>query len=210
MKKKIYFFVISYFIFLGLSVVSCVDTCGGPYPDKYKVIGLDWNTYEATYSESNNSLDLSEILQNSVIYSKFSIVIYPIKEAYFSSLNNSNSISLISSAYACSPVPPETNDNLENIEIFANNDFNSTHLIGTNLADIFDVIIYDDENSIYYEKYDLETYLVTKPKVPTEMTLLLKVPPTETSDFIFTIKYYQNGKDIDYLEIETNTVEIKI
>ena len=117
---------------------------------------------------------------------------------------------MISSAYACDPVPPKTNDNIENIEIFANKNFNSNHLIGENLAEIFDVIIYDSENEIYYEKFDLVTYLISKPKVPTEMTLILKESPIETSDFKFTVKYYQNGKDINYLEFETNFIEIKI
>jgi hypothetical protein len=209
MKKKFKFFIISYTIFLFLGIVSC-EPCG-PFHDSYKVVDLNWKTYNATYIEApNNELNLSEITENSVLYNKFSIFIEPQKETYFSVINEINSINLISSAYACDPVPPKTNDNIENIEIFANKNFNSNHLIGENLAEIFDVIIYDSENEIYYEKFDLVTYLISKPKVPTEMTLILKESPIETSDFKFTVKYYQNGKDINYLEFETNFIEIKI
>lgn len=210
MKKKIKFFIISYFIFLCLGIVSCGDDCG-PFPDKFKVIDLNWGTYQATFSESpNNEVNLSEIFQNSVLYNKFSIFIEPKKESYFSAINKINSINIISSAYACSPVPPKTNDNIEDIEIFANKDFNPNYLNGENLADLFDIIILDTENNIYYEKFDLGAYLVTKPKVPTEMTLILKDSPIETSNFKFTIKYYQNGRDINYLQFETNSIEIRI
>lgn len=83
-----------------------------------------------------------------MVYNTFSIFIEPQKETYFSVIN---SINLISSAYACSPLLLKTNDNIE--------------------------------NDIYYEKFDLETYLISKPKVPTEMTLILKDFPIETSDF---------------------------
>lgn len=208
MKKKIKFFITSYIIFLCFGIISCEDC--GPFPDSFKVTDLEWKTYEGIYTETpNNDLNLSEITQNSVLYNKFSIFIEPRKETYFSVINKTNSINLISSAYACDPVPPKTNDNIENIEIFTNKDFNSNHLIGENLAEIFDVIIYDSENEIYYEKYDLLTYLISKPKVPTEMTLILKDSPIETSDFKFTVKYYQNGKDINYREFETNSIEIR-
>ena len=209
MKNKIKFFIISYFIFLCFGVVSCEDDCG-PFPDSLKVINLDWKIYEGIFIEtSNNGLNLSEITENSVLYDTFSIFIEPQKETYFSVINKINSINLISSAYACSPIPPKTNDNIENIEIFANKEFNTNHPIGENLAKIFDIIIFDSENDLYYEKFDLETYLITKPKVPNEMTLILKDSPIETSDFKFTVKYYQNGKDINYLEFETNSIEIR-
>lgn len=209
MKNKIKFFITSYFIFLCFGVVSCEDDCG-PFPDSLKVINLDWKIYEGIFIEtSNNGLNLSEITENSVLYDTFSIFIEPQKETYFSVINKINSINLISSAYACSPIPPKTNDNIENIEIFANKEFNTNHPIGENLAKIFDIIIFDSENDLYYEKFDLETYLITKPKVPNEMTLILKDSPIETSDFKFTVKYYQNGKDINYLEFETNSIEIR-
>jgi len=42
------------------------------------------------------------------------------------------------------------------------------------------------------------------------MTLILKDSPIETSNFKFTIKYYQNGRDINYLQFETNSIEIRI
>jgi len=209
MKNKIKFFITSYFIFLCFGVISCGDDCG-PFPDSLKVTNLDWKIYEGIFIETpNNGLNLFEITENSVLYDTFSIFIEPRKETYFSVINKINSINLIRSAYACSPVPPKTNDNIENIEIFANKEFNTNHPIGENLAKIFDIIILDSENDIYYEKFDLETYLISKPKVPNEMTLILKDPPVETSNFKFTVKYYQNGKDVNYLEFETNSIEIR-
>ena len=209
MKKKIKFLIISYTLILFLGIISCGDDCG-PFPDSLKVNSLDWKTYKINHSGVTGTyLELLEINENSVLFNEYSIKITPEKESYFSLRSEFNSFSLINSAYACDPVPPETTNKIENIEISSNIDFNLEYLKNKNLTSLFNIIILDNEKDIYYEKFDLKEYLLSNPKVPTEMILILKEPPLNTSDFEFTIKFNQDGKDNDYFEFTTNPIEIR-
>ena len=209
MKKKIRFFVTSYILFLFLGIISCGDDCG-PFPDSFKVISLDWKTDKINYSgESGTYVELSEIINSTVLFNEYSIKVTPEKETYYSLRSELNSFSLINSAYACDPVPPKTNDKIENIEIYSNIDYNLEYLKNENIVNLFNVIILDNEKNIYYEIFDLKEYLLSNPTVPNELILILKESPLSTSDFEFTIKFYQNGKDNDYFEFTTNAIEIR-
>lgn len=208
MKKKIKFLFTSYLVILLFGTISCEDDCGGI--SKYNITSLNGNTYKAIYSETfSDKLVLSEIIQSSVLYNEYSINITTQTETDYSLINELNSFNLISSAYACSPVPPSTEDKIENIEIFANLDFNPDNSIGKDLVNLFDIVILDIQNNLLYEKFGLKAYLMSKPYVPQEMTLILKESPEETADFEFTIKYYQNGKKMNYFEFTTNPIEIR-
>jgi len=209
MRKKIKFLFISYIAILFLGIVSCEDDCGGN--SKYNITSLNWDTYRAVYSEtSEEKLKLSEINENSVLYNEYSILITTQTENDYSMINEINSFSFISSAYACDPVPPSTDDKIEKIEIFSNLDFNSNNLKGKNLVKLFDIIVKDYFKGIIYEKFDLSDYLATTPSVPSEeMILVLKESPEITADYEFIIKYYQNGEKLDYFEFITNPIEIR-
>lgn len=211
MVKKIRFFIISYLCFLVLSIFSCNDGCG-PFPDKSKVINIVFSTHQITFEQSSGGsvLHISDIQENTVPYSKFSIFLESQKEMYYSMRQKSFSMSLINTAYACSPAFPETNDILEDIEVITHNDFNENYLAGENIAPLFDVIVTDEFNYIYNEKMDLELYLATSPRVPEKMILILKEAPLELTEHVFTVKYYQDGLDIDYLEFETPAVQLEL
>ena len=209
MKKKLKFLFISYFVILLLGTISCEDQCGGD--SKFIITSLDWKTYQSTYSEtSQEKLILSEINQNSVIYNEYSILMTTQTENDYTVIDKFSSFNLISSAYACSPVPPYTDDKIENIEIFSNRDFNSNNLKGENLVKLFDIIVKDYFKGIIYERFDLTDYIATNPSVPSEeMILILKESPEITTEYEFTIKYYQNGRKLDYFEFITNPIEIR-
>lgn len=191
-----------------IGLFSC-DDCG-PFPDKLKVKSLDWYNYFAEYSETAEpKLILSDITTDSVNYNNYSIFIAPQMITYFSMLHNSNSFSLINSAYACSPVTPTTDETIDSILIICDKDFDATHLAGNNLSELFFIVVLDQANNIYYNRFDLPEYLITKPTVPTEMTLLLKSPPNLTEGYEFTVKYFQDGIDCDYFEFKTNEIVIR-
>lgn len=66
MKNKFKFFIISYFAFLCLSVVSRDNDCG-PFPNNFKIVDLYQKTHESNFIESqNNQLNLVEIVENYV------------------------------------------------------------------------------------------------------------------------------------------------
>ena len=209
MKKKIKFLFTSYFVFFLIGIISCEDDCGGN--NKYNITSFNWKTYQSTYSETSDyKLILSEIIKNSVLYNQYSILITPQTETDYSFIDEISSFNIISSAYACSPAPPYTDDRIENIEIFSNQDFNSNNLKGKNLVKLFDIIVKDYFNEIIYERFDLTDYLTTNPLVPSEeIVLVLKESPEMTAAHEFTIKYYQNGNKLSYFEFSTNPIEIR-
>ncbi len=191
-----------------IGLISC-EKCG-PFPDKFKVVGLNWNIYSAVYSdEADEKLILSEIINDTIDYNLYSIFITPITETYFAMIQRSNSFGLIKSAYACSPIIPTTEDKIDSILIISDNDFDSAHPAGTDLSELFNIVVNDQTSNIYYEKFKLNDYISTKPYVPNEMTLILNSPPNLTINFGFTVKYYQNGIDNDYFEFNTDKIVIK-
>ena len=94
--------------------------------------------------------------------------------------------------------------------ILSDKDFNINHSSGSDLPDLFDVVVFDIPNDIYYIKYGLKDYLATNPNVPDQMTLILKEKPDLTTDFEFLVKYYQKGiGDNDFFEFTTSKIKIK-
>ncbi len=190
-----------------MGLVSC-EKCG-PFPDRYKIIDMEWSMYNLIFSDSmEQDFVLDQIVNDSVDYNSYCIMMFPITETYFTS-NQFNSFSLITSAYACSPVIPTSDEKIDSIQIITNRDFDETHPAGSNLADIFDVIIDDPQNNIYNERHHLQYYTDTKPFVTNRIILLLNSPPTQTEEYVFTIKYYQDGVKFDYFDFTANSVVIR-
>lgn len=212
MKKSIVVILVGYVIVVILGLLSCEEErdCG-PFPDKFKLKALSWKIYKAVYSEeSEEKLLLSEIENDTVDYNKFSIFITPIKDTYFSMVEKRFSFNLINCAYACSPIDPVTEERIDSIKITCNENFNENYPIGKDISGLFDVIVLDKISSLYYSKLLLSEYVNERPLVPDEITLMLNSPPDSTTDFEFTIQYYQDGIDLDYFEFKTDKVVIKM
>jgi hypothetical protein len=171
---------------------------------------MDWFNYQATYSDTAGTrLILSEIEDDTVVYNMYSIYIKPKQETYFAQHTSRWNFSLIHSAYACDPGIPQTDEKIDSIVMTTNKDFDSSHPAGTELSDMFDVVVRDDANGIYYEKVTLKDYLDTNPYVPNELVLILNKQPDMTTDFQFLVRYYQDGIDVDYFEFTTDTIVIQ-
>jgi len=193
MKKQFRFFIGFYFLFLiiGASCDSLIDDCG-PFPDKYNVVSLEWD------ATSTNTVQFDDLVIN----------IRPMISTFFSS-RDSNTFNLIQQSYACSGLPPETDDQLINIEITSNNDYTPLYTQGTNLIDLFDVEVYysrEDNRSTY----SLTEFLSEDRKFPDQMTLKLNTPPAVNGEFSFIFKFTIDGAELDYFEFNTNTFNIEI
>ena len=225
MVRKIKYLLIGYCLILFLGILSCADCPGSGYRDRFKIISLDWRIYSISYTYSTFSeypvidkIDLSPLVQNSVLYSQYGISITPRTRSYRSSRsyysysrNKINTSNFINSAYACSLAEPTTDDRIRDIKIFSKRDFNSQYPAGSNLVPLFDIIVrkqkYEDTRRL---KWDLTKYLLTSSiPVPARMILVLKESPEVTADYTFNIEYYQDGKDLDFFEFATRTVEIR-
>lgn len=204
MKRKLVLFIAGYFsaaIITGL--ISC-DDCG-PFPDKFKVTSFDWKVYRVALTQNN--LTLSEII-TSVSFSELGIYIKPKTKEYFSFWRNN--YHLIPTTYACDPIIPTTNERIKDIIIMSDKDFSSDFPAGMDISELFDIVISDPNNNAIADKYDLKAYVQTHPFVTREITLLLKVAPDRNDEFEFTIKYFQDGIDLNYYEFSTGKVSITI
>lgn len=211
MIKKISVIFILYVVFLFVGVFSCdISEPCGPFPDKFKVVGLEYNVLKVEYSQGTG-FEIKEFKINidTLNHTNFALFVRSMKETYFSMLNRAKSFSLIQPIYACTPIDPTTDEKIENIEIFCDKDWNDDFPAGTNLAPIIDVVIYDQVNNIYNQLYTLEAFLAKNPDAVDQMTFMINTPPSETDKYTFIVKYYQQGIDEDYFEFETLQVNIR-
>ena len=200
MNMRVFTIFIGYFFLTAITGLMSCDDCG-PSPDKFKVTSIDWSIYEVTLTTGN--LTLSEIT-NGVPFNQLGIHLNPQTQAYFSFIKNK--FSLTTGLYACSPRDPVTDDKIIDIQITTDKDFSDEHPQGTDLSGLFDIVISDWYTGVSAVKYDLKEYLQTNPLVPQEMTLILKHAPQTTGEYKFTIKYFQEGVELDYSEFTTSDI----
>jgi hypothetical protein len=200
MNIKIFLIFSGYFLLTVITGLMSCDDCR-PGPDKFKVTSINWNTYKVTLTTGN--LVLSEIT-NGVTFNQLGIHLKPQIQTYFSF--KKNNYSLTTGLYACSPIDPTTNEKIINIEITSNKDFTDEHPQGTDISELFDIVISNWYKGISADKYDLKEYIRTNPFVTKEMTLILKHAPQTTDEYKFTIKYFQAGAVLDYSEFTTSDI----
>ena len=95
---------------------------------------------------------------------------------------------------------------ITNIEIFSNRNFSSEYTSGENLAELFEIVaLYRNSE---YQRSNLNEFLNSEPNVPDEIFLMLKSAPETTESIQFTVKYSQNGIDMNSYEFATETVVI--
>lgn len=194
--------------FLTLVIVSLIYSCNmrcGPFPDKFKVIGLRWSTLQATYQDTiSPDLVVSEIENDSVFYRNYAIRVYSVIKKYFSQ----KSFEIFPSAYACSPSEPSTIERIDSIVIRSDKDFDSENVAGKDLSALFDISYYDQWLGVYSNKMYLKDYLLTRPFVPIEFMLILREKPETELAHQFTVQYYQEGVSFDYFTFSTNPITI--
>lgn len=192
MKKQFKFFFAFYIAFLivGAACDSLIDDDCGPFPNKYSITELAWN------APATNS---------AVMYDDVEIDINTVGTYFFASRNSFN---LITKSYACSPIPPETDDRLLSMEITANADYSPLYTQGTNLIDIFNVEVYYARNDMR-QTYSLAEFLSSDRKFPDRMLLRLNTPPATDAEFSFIFKFTIDGAELDYFEFNTTTFEIR-
>lgn len=198
-------------LFSIITLPSC-DECGDfPKGSMTKITGLISNIKEVTALDtSNNNLTLSSSFNDSILYSNFAISILPKIEPIAYSKPKLN-FSLIPSAYACETPPfPDQGPKVDSIVITSSKDFNSDFLAGSNLIPLFDAFEMYNQDNKYSLKLNLEDYIQFNPYIANNLSLVLKSKPFVTTDFEFSITYYQQGlTDQNFYSITTRKVTIK-
>lgn len=210
MGKRLVLIFIGYVFLFVTGVASCgIDNCGS-FPNRFKTVGVDWFNYSATYSDSSETrLILNPIENDSVDYDRYSILIMLRQETYFAENSHHGSFSLVTTAYACSPVAPKTDEKIDGIVITSTKDFDVNYPSGSDLSELFNVVVVDHSENVDDRNYSLADYMESNPFVPSELTLILREQPQLTTDFEFLVRLYLDGIDNDYFEFSTNSIVIK-
>lgn len=195
-----------FFILIATLFNRCRD-CGS-FPNRLKTIGLEWGNYKAIYYDKiDEKPTLLEIENDTVDYNEYSIFIVPKQEMYFAQ-NNNYKFNIIKTANACSPIEPISEEKIDSIVILSDKNFDKKHLAGSNLSNIFDIVVLTKNEG--YKKYNLDDYVKTKPNIPNDLILILNKQPVTINKYEFLIKWYQNGvADNNYFEFKTKEIVIK-
>lgn len=190
MKKTYLLLSIISILFLFSLINACkrdVSDCGNYLPKFYAT-----EIYGITYGDTFEKITDTTIIR----YDELRI------EVNFSGKHYSfvkPRFELIQSAYACDPVPPYSEEKITDIIITANQDFDSLHLTGTDLKDLFYVKKYT-----YDSKYTLEDYLQTEPKIE-NLHFSLKSAPDIQKEIQLMITYEYDGRLVKKLKYESPT-----
>lgn len=204
---------ITLFLFLIVSplfmMTSCFlheDECG-PFSNHYKVTGFETALKKIAISENASfSFNLNELESDSVSFTELAIRLLPKTEMYQAKLRSKQTISLFPNAYACSPPPLTSDETITDIQIFSSKNYNDEFSSTDNIAHLFDIIVL--YNKIGYQKFELNEFLTTNPETPLEIILLPKKQPGTPKPLQFTIKYFQDGLELNQFEFTTETVVI--
>lgn len=207
MKIKAIFIYISMLIY-GVLSQSCTDNgCGGPYADRFKIID-----FEVSLSELKNSEDPflgSNPIENATVdYASFAIDFKGEIENYFSSTFKLPELGVLTTAYACSPIPPSTIEKITDIRVYCNQIITDSYPENTNIASLFDIVYVQDYSEMKQES--LEDFLAIEQTAVTHFTLLLNTQPAQQNTYVFRVEYEQDGVDMDYFEYTSEAVTITI
>src|SRR5690554_229257 len=194
----IYFTLVSLFIIIAVSCNITGDDCG-PFDDKFKTV--EFSTDLNNISISNNpslNVQYSTLESDTIGFDKLGLTMIPVGESYSLNSERVNSFSLIPSAFACSPPIAVSEETITDIDIFSNRSFNSEYIFGENLDELFEVIFLYRGSG--YQRSNLKEFLSSEPNVPDEILLVLKSAPETTEPIQFTVKYSQDGIDMDSYE----------
>ena len=208
--KKILAFILTVVLLAAGACTSPVDDCG-PFPDTFKTTGFEASIHQAEFSDSLGAEPmLSRIAGDTLRTGHFAIELRTEMETYFSHRSEASSTRFLSSAYACSPVLPSSDEVIQDIQIYSDTAFGEEYSAGDDLSALFDVVVYrkSHRHDGYpgYRRFDLNEFLDRDPTAAWTLFLVLDETPATTTRAQFTVEYEQDGKGIESYEFTTTSV----
>jgi len=208
--KKILTFILTVVLLAAGACTSPVDDCG-PFPDTFKTTGFEASIHQAEFSDSLGAEPmLSRIAGDTLRTGHFAIELRTEMETYFSHRSEASSTRFLSSAYACSPVLPSSDEVIQDIQIYSDTAFGEEYSAGDDLSALFDVVVYrkSHRHDGYpgYRRFDLNEFLDRDPTAAWTLFLVLDETPATTTRAQFTVEYEQDGKGIESYEFTTTSV----
>ncbi len=205
---------------LYLSFVTCIiafafitceipgDGCG-PFKDRFKVTDFITEINKIAFLDTlNTEIQLLIMDSDTLRFDEFAITMHPVAEYYFSNKHSHIQNPFISTAYACSPVIPVSDEKIKDIRIFSDRDFTGEYAAGDNLVALFDFIVLYHTSG--YHRYSPDEFLTGDRPVPDQLNLVLNTGPQSAGQFTFTVEYLQDGFVLDEYEFTTEEITIKM
>jgi hypothetical protein len=194
---------------LALGACDTGRECG-PFEDKFKTTGFVTATYKL---ENGYALDgeplLTPIEGDTLAQGEFSIKMTPTQAFYFSEASTGPAFGFVRSVYACSPPIPSSDEVITDIQVYSDAAFTDAYPAGENLAPLFDAVVLNQASHLYYHRIDLNDFLSGQPHAADEVVLILKAAPARTTDFTFTVRYFQEGAGLDSYAFKTAPVVLE-
>lgn len=199
--KKTIIIVASLFLMIGMTACPC----GGvdPHIEYFHLMDFEYDISNIERNEETKGISYNTVT-DTIFYNNYALNMH----ANTKYVGMAYHFSLIPVAYACVPPPiQQSNEVIEKIEIITHQDFDSTHLAGSNVVDLFQVLDLEEVE----QEHSIETFLEKYPN-PSDngLTFLLRTKPQKTGEYSFTFKYYQSGGEVEYIEVKIDKKVISI
>ncbi len=183
-------------MFSGLLPLGC-NRCNPNTPDmKYDMQSIFLENWRITDQEWKHTP-----LQNNteIVFNQFGIVIVAEKIALVGAINPPNMFSgftFIPTAIACSPKDPRWEEEIADIQVISNNDFNASFPAGSTINNIIQV--QPNNTQVSFSSIALSEFISKQPKANDQIILMLKQPPSVSSEQSFTVIYkLTNGEQYE-------------
>ncbi|MCR9131037.1 MAG: hypothetical protein NXI08_00600 [bacterium] len=193
--------------FVFSSCNTPTDTCG-PFPTHYETTDFEVTISDITiHTEAGINITQNELNPDSVSVPRFSILMEPVKEYYFSKVaKNTPSRWTNSLLFACSPTIPTSEETIQSLSISSNLAFNAKTEAYEELIGYFDIITFS--NYYGYQRYSYPEFIASKPTVPQALYFVLNTAPDQQKPMKFSVFYKQEGRSRNIFEFETQSVAI--
>ena len=203
------------FIILSIALITAVscdvsgDECG-PFDNRFKTI--DFTTRLARFDHldvADNLVETSPVTTDSIHFRDLALEMMPITQSYSVKIHEPPiwEFSFLSTAYACSPPIPISKEQITGIQIYSNRAYNARYTSSDNLAELFEVITFY-RNSGKVQRQDLNSFLSSQPTVPDELYLVPTTAPATADPIQFTVRYIQDGIDLETFQVTTASVVV--
>ncbi len=208
MKTKLLFFIKFYTVFLFISVFSCDDGCGSINETRQQATEIQGNF--VSYEVSEDGYSITSLTNETVFFENVAFQIGTIFQTVKTVQLKSKlmSFGFIESAYACSPIPPYTNDSILDIEIVANREFKENVPMGSNLIQYFDLVDYESFSQRINSRIETNTLFNSILELPYQMTLVLNEAPQTSEPIVFTVKLNVESELLSVFELTSNSLQI--
>ena len=195
-------------------IVACSDDddCGsGGSTNRFKVndISLSNLKLEDPTLELTNHTLVAATPQDVLSEKEYFIAVNLITENY-TAHKQSPKFSLVESAYACSPMPPYSDETILSLTVRANKDFSSAHPAGADLTELFDVVVFNAHKGIYYSRMSVSDYIASQPSSPNKLYLVLNTAPEKQDSFNFEVSYHTSLKGQEVKIFKKQTPEVNL